>query len=240
MEFERLVQGSMTVLQYARRFAELSRFAPYLVQDPTERTRRFMRGLNPEIRMQLESQGLEDFDEILHRAQVVERTMSEIRGHRPGPGLSSSSSSGKRPFQGRQIDQGPSKRFSSSGSGSRGSSSGHSDGRSTGLSRIPICARCGAQHWGNRCNSGGPICYQCRQRGHIRRDCPLARQISTDQSQVRAGPSRFAPALPAPARSGPSQRFRGRGLARRPPAQGQVFALTQREADESDTVITGA
>ena len=44
-----LTQGNMTVAQYACRFNELARFAPYMVADEENRVRKFEQGLKPQI-----------------------------------------------------------------------------------------------------------------------------------------------------------------------------------------------
>ncbi|XP_040987694.1 uncharacterized protein LOC121235416 [Juglans microcarpa x Juglans regia] len=55
-EFTNLVQGSMTVRQYAARFAELSRFAAYLIPDEERKTRKFK-------------------EELVHKAMLVEQNL---------------------------------------------------------------------------------------------------------------------------------------------------------------------
>jgi hypothetical protein len=48
-EFMDLTQGNMTVTQYAGRFNELARFAPYMVADEENQVRKLEQGLNPRI-----------------------------------------------------------------------------------------------------------------------------------------------------------------------------------------------
>ncbi|XP_058111577.1 pollen-specific leucine-rich repeat extensin-like protein 2 [Magnolia sinica] len=57
MEFETLVQGDMTVLQYEARFLALSRFAPILISDEMMRARRFQNGLRPALCSRVSSGG---------------------------------------------------------------------------------------------------------------------------------------------------------------------------------------
>jgi hypothetical protein len=52
-EFTDLVQGALTVAQYAARFIELSRFTPYLVPTEDLKERKFERGLQPKIMNQV-------------------------------------------------------------------------------------------------------------------------------------------------------------------------------------------
>ncbi|XP_040996001.1 uncharacterized protein LOC121242168 [Juglans microcarpa x Juglans regia] len=56
-EFTNLVQGTMSVCQYAARFAELSRFASYLIPDEEKKTRKFE-------------------EELVHKAMLVEQNLN--------------------------------------------------------------------------------------------------------------------------------------------------------------------
>lgn len=46
-EFTNLVQGSMTVKEYAAKFIELSRFAPHLIPNEEKKARKFEEDLYP-------------------------------------------------------------------------------------------------------------------------------------------------------------------------------------------------
>ncbi|XP_070034316.1 uncharacterized protein [Nicotiana tomentosiformis] len=50
-EFERLRQGTMKILEYTIRFNELARHAPILVPTVTERVRRFIEGLDYDLKI---------------------------------------------------------------------------------------------------------------------------------------------------------------------------------------------
>ena len=49
MEFERLVQGRMFVVEYEKKFLELLEFCPYLIPDDDKKERRFLDGCNDVI-----------------------------------------------------------------------------------------------------------------------------------------------------------------------------------------------
>ena len=75
-EFVRLVQGSMTVTEYAQMFDRLARFAPELV--PTDRARRdkFIRGLNSMIARDVSitlSLTETTYAQVVERALLAER-----------------------------------------------------------------------------------------------------------------------------------------------------------------------
>ncbi|MQL90334.1 hypothetical protein Taro_022919 [Colocasia esculenta] len=52
-EFLSLTQGSMTILEYEARFAELSKYAPHIVADEHRKAKKFVMGLKPSLRTRL-------------------------------------------------------------------------------------------------------------------------------------------------------------------------------------------
>ncbi|XP_056177041.1 uncharacterized protein LOC130140755 [Syzygium oleosum] len=77
MEFMQLKQNDLTVDQYEAKFAELSRFAPRLVEDKEDKAKRFRDGLRPDIRSKLVPLNLKDYNELYERAQLVEKDLAE-------------------------------------------------------------------------------------------------------------------------------------------------------------------
>jgi hypothetical protein len=73
-EFTDLVQGSMTVEEYAAKFIELSRFAPYLVSTEELKARKFERGLQPRIMNQIVGFEIGILTDLIDKAAVIERT----------------------------------------------------------------------------------------------------------------------------------------------------------------------
>ncbi|XP_030473593.1 uncharacterized protein LOC115691161 [Syzygium oleosum] len=67
-EFQRLRQNQLSVDQYEAKFAELSKYAPRLIEDPVDKARRFRDGLKLEIKDQLVPLNLKDYDELYERA----------------------------------------------------------------------------------------------------------------------------------------------------------------------------
>jgi len=70
-EFTDLVQGSSTVEQYAARFIELSRFAPYLVPTEDLKARKFERGLQPRIMNQVVAFEIGNLTELVNKADNI-------------------------------------------------------------------------------------------------------------------------------------------------------------------------
>lgn len=78
-EFFRLVQGSLTVEEYEKKFLDLSRFATSVVGDERERCRRFEDGLRFEIRTTVTASRYTEFGEVVEATRRVEHSIVEGR-----------------------------------------------------------------------------------------------------------------------------------------------------------------
>ncbi|MQL92637.1 hypothetical protein Taro_025268 [Colocasia esculenta] len=67
-EFLSLTQGSMTVIEYEARFAELSKYAPHIVTDEHRKAKKFVMGLKPSLRTRLVAFDHRILDEALSAA----------------------------------------------------------------------------------------------------------------------------------------------------------------------------
>ena len=127
LEFETLIQGSITVSEYERRFRELLYFCPNLVADEVSKKRRFLDGLVDTIALSLSRSDHPTYQSMRDVALEVKRqALIRQTKRRSYDGLSSGNPS-----------QGSSKRgsFSSGSSGSRGSSGDMRGVRSRGFQR---------------------------------------------------------------------------------------------------------
>ncbi|XP_030950154.1 uncharacterized protein LOC115974078 [Quercus lobata] len=71
-EFFDLVQGTMTVEEYAAKFVKLSRFAPYLIPNEPKKICKFQKGLNDRIHPLIIASGVGTFIETMKRAISLE------------------------------------------------------------------------------------------------------------------------------------------------------------------------
>ncbi|MQM23782.1 hypothetical protein Taro_056852 [Colocasia esculenta] len=74
-EFLTLTQGSMSVLEYEVRFAELSKYAPHIVADERRKVKKFIMGLKPSLRMRLVALGHHSMEEALSATCMQEAEM---------------------------------------------------------------------------------------------------------------------------------------------------------------------
>jgi len=77
MEFQELKQEQWTVSHYEAKFTQLSRYAEKLVSEEEDRTKRFVRGLRPEIRSKLIPFQLQVYSQAVEKAMEIERDMQE-------------------------------------------------------------------------------------------------------------------------------------------------------------------
>ena len=90
VEFEHLIQGTMSVLEYESRFLELSKFSSGMISEKGEKARRFQQGLRPAIRNRLVPLAIRDYSELVKSTLLVEQDIAETnqireqRGDRKG------------------------------------------------------------------------------------------------------------------------------------------------------------
>ena len=118
-EFSDLVQGAMIVDEYAAKFVELSRFAPYLILDESKKVKKFWECLNGRICPLIIASGVDTFTEAVKRAMNLEEDFK----YNPS---SKESEKKQRPFNSQHgKGQGYKKGFFKN-LGNRGQSSRHS------------------------------------------------------------------------------------------------------------------
>ena len=83
-EFANLVQGSMTVEQYATKFIELPRFGPHLILTEAKKSSRFQKGLNERFRHHLIASGVDNYVESVKRVMRLEEDFkNDVRKENP-------------------------------------------------------------------------------------------------------------------------------------------------------------
>ncbi|KAH7564988.1 hypothetical protein JRO89_XS09G0099300 [Xanthoceras sorbifolium] len=76
-EFYKLVQGSMTVDAYEKKFTELSRAAPHIVENEVNRCRKFEEGLRHEMKTYVSAAEHIEYGKLVESALRVERNINE-------------------------------------------------------------------------------------------------------------------------------------------------------------------
>ena len=78
-DFLRLKQGQMSVMKYASKFNELSRFAPHQVNTEERKMDHFEQGLRRDIKSVIAGQNFDNFQEIYQRAVKIARVLETKR-----------------------------------------------------------------------------------------------------------------------------------------------------------------
>ncbi|MQL95943.1 hypothetical protein Taro_028611, partial [Colocasia esculenta] len=165
-EFLSLTQGSMTVLEYEARFAELSKYAPHIVTDERRKAKKFVMGLKPSLRTRLVAFDHRTLDEALSASCRQEGDMEQY--------LEEKKASQKRPaatFQRQDkkkaVYQAPQRPLTT------GSAQVPSQ-RSPGMKKE--CPHCGKTHGGSECWLVAGRCLKCGSSDHKIKDCPRLQQ----------------------------------------------------------------
>ncbi|KAL3745712.1 hypothetical protein ACJRO7_014778 [Eucalyptus globulus] len=149
-EFQRLRQGFQTVDEYEVKFAELSRYAPKLIENPVNRARRFRDGFRPDLRSILVSLHLKTYNDIYRRAQKIEKDQNERSASSGSKFVPSRDAirQGKRPMTGGKFQIPPNRK------GGIGKSGPSQNGQ---------CLLCGRRHGTSPCPRRPGVCFGCGQ-----------------------------------------------------------------------------
>uniref|UniRef100_A0A6J0PDT8 Uncharacterized protein LOC109505381 n=1 Tax=Elaeis guineensis var. tenera TaxID=51953 RepID=A0A6J0PDT8_ELAGV len=218
-EFDRLVQGHMTVAQYAAKFEELSRYAPVLIAEENVRARKFENGLRDRIQQLVTIFELPTYKEVVNKCLIIEKGLNDAQ-------VAREKSMKKR---GRVID--------SQSQSSRAfkpktpkSSQTATEGKVQPQGSL-ICYRCGGPHFRRDCTWPGGQCYKCGRDGHKAIVCRSGGGV---QSQQMPQNYHNTPANRTP------QDVQGQDAGQqKSKTYGRVYALTQQDANASNSVVTG-
>ncbi|KAF7140894.1 hypothetical protein RHSIM_Rhsim06G0111500 [Rhododendron simsii] len=187
--FSHLQQGDMTVPEYEARFAELSEYAPYMVDTEVKKCNRFRLGLSSQVATRLRIYETEDYAALVEMARKVGNDIQDYKDSQQSnkknkiEGTTFGKSGGGSDKGGQQRTQGfGNQNFGKSQGGSSGGwkgKSGQGSGKqiaggstTTGTRQ---CFNCGStDHLLRECTSGVKSfrCFACGETGHMAAQCP--------------------------------------------------------------------
>ncbi|MQM21736.1 hypothetical protein Taro_054781, partial [Colocasia esculenta] len=189
-EFLSLTQGSMTVLKYEARFAELSKYAPHIVTDERRKAKKFVMGLKPSLRTRLVAFDHRTLDEALSAAcrqdGEMEKYLEEKKASQKRPAATF-----QRQDKKKAMYQAPQRPVTTS---SAQVPSVHSPGVKK------ECPHCGKTHAGSECWMIAGKCLKCGSSDHKIKDCPRLQQGVQRGAPAPAVVAAAAPAIGRPGR----------------------------------------
>ena len=84
--FLALRQGNTTVVEYERRFTELSHYVMEFISTEANRAKRFEQGLRPAIREKLVALKIRDYGDMVDQAALMERDIKDSQRRQSGQG----------------------------------------------------------------------------------------------------------------------------------------------------------
>ncbi|MQL98078.1 hypothetical protein Taro_030780 [Colocasia esculenta] len=159
-EFLSLTQGSLTVLEYEARFAELSKYAPHIVTDDRMKAKKFMMGMKSSLRMRLVAFDHRTLDKALSAACRQEGEMEQY--------LEEKKASQKRPAATFQRQDKKKAVYQAPQRPATTSSAQVPSQRSLGVKKE--CPHCGKTHGGTECWMIAGKCLKCGSSDHKIKD----------------------------------------------------------------------
>ncbi|KAJ4702887.1 Cellular nucleic acid-binding protein [Melia azedarach] len=162
-EFIQLTQGSKSLIEYERKFEELSRFAPHLLDTEARKARRFERGLKPELRKLISVLELKTYSAVLQKAQILAK--DEVEATASEPKDVGQNSQNKKTWIKPHIKR------SDKWKGKKRQRDDKTEKRD-----LPLCETCGRYH-GGTCYRKTGACFKCGKPGHFIQNCPEMKNV---------------------------------------------------------------
>ncbi|KAK1627255.1 hypothetical protein QYE76_001570 [Lolium multiflorum] len=201
-EFESLEQKDKAILTYVREFSGLSRYAVEEVNTEDKKKKRFMRGLNPQFKVQLMMLRATEFQELVDAAITLEDDFKQLQDEKRK----------KAKFEPRRfgsnkpnINLSFKPRFNNNFNSRRNQAfqtpnqivcrscgfPGHfsRDCKNQGLQQAnqTVCRICGMKgHLSTECRKPKIICFGCRQEGHMLKTAPreeMTEEVSQEEEE---------------------------------------------------------
>ncbi|KAK1683149.1 hypothetical protein QYE76_043997 [Lolium multiflorum] len=178
-EFDELHQNTAPIMQYVRDFNRLSRYAPEEVDTEEKRKKRFMKGMNPYMKMQLRLARTAEFQELIDSAITFEDDYRQVQKDRRKRARIEPR---KYPVSKPTPDRSFKPRFRPTGNQyNRG-------GQNQNPRNQILCHNCGQRgHVQKDFQKPRIICYGCGKEGHIKPECPNKASWSGQSSGGRGG-----------------------------------------------------
>ncbi|KAK1617607.1 hypothetical protein QYE76_023124 [Lolium multiflorum] len=162
-EFESLEQKDKAILTYVREFSGLSRYAVEEVNTEDKNKMRFMRGLNPQFKVQLRMLRATEFQELVNATITLEDDFKQLQEEKRK----------KARFEPKNFSNNkPNTSLSFKPRYNNNNSYNKKVSNDQFMAQI-VCRSCGFKgHFSKDCKKPRILCFGCRHEGHMLKDCP--------------------------------------------------------------------
>ncbi|KAK1610026.1 hypothetical protein QYE76_033699 [Lolium multiflorum] len=152
------------ILTYVREFSGLSRYAVEEVNTEDKKKKRFVRGLNPQFKVQLRMMRATEFQELVDAAITLEDDFKQLQEEKRK----------KAKFEPKRfVSNKPNTSLSFKPRYNNNNNNNNNNNYYNSRRNQIVCRSCGfTGHFAKDCKKPRIICFGCRQEGHMLKDCP--------------------------------------------------------------------
>ncbi|XP_057247608.1 uncharacterized protein LOC130589961 [Beta vulgaris subsp. vulgaris] len=232
--------GTMTVNEYYSKFIELMRFAPEMVPTEVLKAQRFEQGLTLSIQGKLGGANFNSLEEVYGRAAHLFGIKGRELEVNPGDKRKGSSNGFQGGDKRQKINGGFKQGKDDKSNGNNNNRSQSENGKSK---RVYYCKRCPRNHPGRDCEGNLVTCRICSKLGHREYECFQKDSASANPKPTQNQGGNRNKGLQQKVVTHnrvPPKNGNGGDNQAKTNNQGRVFVMSNREAETTAGVVTGA
>ncbi|XP_073133810.1 uncharacterized protein [Henckelia pumila] len=178
-EFLELRQGSMSIVEYVKKFERGRYFVPMISGNAAEELKHFTERLNATIRRDVRLSGAQTYREAVDEAMLSEKDGNDIIKESQAKRVSYQGREKQGPSQKRSYQapaqRRPQQQQRQNPNQARPQGQNQPNANAPRPANAPICQKCGKSHYG-QCMLGTNTCFLCKRPGHFAKDCPQSKE----------------------------------------------------------------
>ncbi|XP_073120823.1 uncharacterized protein [Henckelia pumila] len=170
-EFLELLQWSMFIAEYVKKFERGRYFVPMIFGNAAEDLKNFMEGVNASIRRDVRVSGATTYQATVDENDIIKESQAKRVVYQ---GRDQQGTSHKRQYQASAQRRSQQHQHQNPNQ-ARPQGQNRLNANAPKSENVPLCQKCGKPHSG-QCMLGTNIFFNCKRPGHFAKDCPESKE----------------------------------------------------------------